>query len=45
MIRTLNQAIEVLEMAEAEEKIEDVKAALALAKETLQAKIDAIEPA
>jgi hypothetical protein len=43
VIRTLNEAIEVIDMAEAEEKTEDLKAALVLAKETLQAKIDALE--
>lgn len=45
VIRTLNQAIEAIEMAEAEEEVEDVKAALVLAKETLQDKIDTLEEA
>jgi hypothetical protein len=42
VIRTLNQAIEALELAEAEEDVADVKAALILAKETLQEKIEVI---
>lgn len=42
VIRTLNEAIEALELAEAEEDVSDVKAALVLAKETLQKKIDAM---
>lgn len=45
VIRTLNEAIEALELAEAEENVEDVKAALVLAKETLLAKIDVLEEA
>lgn len=45
VIRTLNEAIEALELAEAEEDVADVKAALLLAKETLQAKIEALEEA
>ena len=45
VIDALNEAIEVIEMAEAEDQIEDVKAALVLAKETLQRKIDSLEPA
>lgn len=43
VIKTLNDAIEAIEMAEAEEKLEDVKAALVLAKETIQDKIDSLE--
>jgi hypothetical protein len=43
VIKTLNDAIEAIEMAEADEKMEDVKAALVLAKETIQAKIDSLE--
>ena len=43
VIRTLNEAIEAIELAEASEEIEDVKAALQLAKETLQTKIDKLE--
>ncbi len=45
MIRTLNEAIEAIELAEAEEDVADVKAALMLAKETLQKQIDALEEA
>lgn len=45
VIRTLNEAIEALELAEAEEDVADVRAALVLAKETLQAKIEALEEA
>ena len=43
VVRTLNEAIEAIEMAEAEETLEDVKAALVLAKETLLEKIDELE--
>ena len=43
VIRTLNEAIEVIELAEAEEEVTDVKAALMLAKETIQNKIDSLE--
>lgn len=43
VIDTLNEAIAAIEMAAAEEDVADVKAALELAKETLQAKIDALE--
>jgi hypothetical protein len=45
VIRTVNEAIEAIELAEAQEKMEDVKTALVLAKETLQARIDALEEA
>ena len=45
VIRTLNEAIQALELAEAEENIADIKAALILAKETLLAKIDQLEEA
>lgn len=45
VIRTLNEAIEAIEMAEAVEELEDVKAALVLAKETLQNKTDSLEEA
>ncbi|WP_169054398.1 hypothetical protein [Nitratireductor sp. XY-223] len=45
VIRTVNKAVEALELAEAEENVEDVKAALVLAKETLIAKIDQLEEA
>ncbi len=43
VIRTLNEAIEAVELAEAEEDAADLKAALLLAKETLQAKLDELE--
>lgn len=43
VIDTLNEAIEAIDLAEAEEEIEDVKAALVLAKDTLQKKIDELE--
>ena len=45
VIRTLNEAIVAIEMAEAAEDLKDVKAALELAKETLQNKIDSLEEA
>jgi len=45
VIRTLNEAIEAIELAEAEEDVADVKAALLLAKEALQKKIDDIKEA
>lgn len=45
VIKTLNEAIEAIEMAEAEEDVADVKAALVLAKETLQRKIDSLKEA
>ena len=43
VIAALNNAIEAVALAEAEEKVEDVKAALELARETLQKKIDDLE--
>jgi hypothetical protein len=43
VIDTLNEAIAVLDMAQAEKEIEDVKAALLLARETIQNKIDALQ--
>jgi hypothetical protein len=43
VIDTLNEAIEALNMAEAEEELADVKAAIAIARDTIQAKIDALE--
>ena len=43
VIETLNEAIEALELAEAEDELADVKAALVLARETIQKKIDALE--
>lgn len=45
VIRTLNESIEAIEMAEAEEQLEDVKAALVLAKENLLRKIEELEEA
>ncbi len=42
VIEAVNEAIE---LAEAEESVEDVKAALVLARETLQNKIDTLEEA
>jgi hypothetical protein len=45
IINTLNDAIEALDMAAAEEDIADVKAAILLARDTIQAKIDALEEA
>jgi hypothetical protein len=45
VINSLNEAIEAIEMAEAEDQIEDVKAALVLARERLQEKIDELESA
>lgn len=45
VIDTLNEAIEAIELAEAEEDVADIKAALILAKETLQKKIDELEEA
>ena len=43
VIDSLSEAIELIEMAEAEEQIDDVKAALMLARETLQEKIDQLK--
>jgi hypothetical protein len=40
VIDTLNEAIEALDLAEAENEIADVKAALVLARQTIQKKID-----
>lgn len=45
VIDALNESIAVIEMAEAEERVEDVRAALVLAREILQAKIDQLEDA
>lgn len=45
VIETLNEAIQALELAEAEEEVADVKAALLLAKETLIRKIEELESA
>jgi hypothetical protein len=43
VIDTLNEAIEALDLAEAENEIADVKAALVLARETIQKKIDLLQ--
>lgn len=43
VIDTLNEAIAALDLAEAENEIADVKAALLLAKETIQKKIDSLQ--
>lgn len=43
IIDTLNEAIEAIELAEAEEDVADVKAALLLAKESIQVKIESLE--
>jgi hypothetical protein len=45
VIETLNEAIQAIELAEAEEDVADIKAALMLAKETLQMKIDNLREA
>lgn len=45
VIDTVNEAITAIELAEAEQDIEDVRAALVLAREALQAKIDVLEEA
>jgi hypothetical protein len=43
VIDTLNEAIEALNLAEAENEIADVKAALVIARETIQKKIDLLQ--
>lgn len=43
VIDTLNEAIEALDLAQAEDEIADVKAALLLARETIQKKIDSLQ--
>jgi len=43
VIDTLNKAIEALDMAAAEEELADVKAAILLARDTIQQKIDALK--
>lgn len=43
VIESLNEAIAALELAEAEENVADVKAALILAKETLEQKVVELE--
>jgi hypothetical protein len=41
VIDTLNEALEALDLADAETELADVKAALLLARETIQQKLDA----
>lgn len=43
VIDTLNEAIEALDLAEAEKDVADVRAALLIAKETILKKIDALK--
>lgn len=43
VIETLNEALAALELAEEEEELAGVKAAIVLARETIQAKIDALK--
>jgi hypothetical protein len=43
VIGTLNEALAALDLADAENEISDVKAALQLARETIQQKIDALQ--
>ena len=45
VIDSLNDAIDAIDLAEAEERLEDVKAALVLARETLVKKIESLEEA
>jgi len=45
VIDTVNDAISVIELAEQEEEVDDVKAALVLAKELLTKKIDRLKEA
>ena len=45
VIETLEEAIELIELPGAEANIEDIGAALELAKETLRHRIDELEPA
>ena len=45
VVTSLKEAIDAIEMAEAEDQIENVGAALDLAKDALQAKIDQLDPA
>ena len=45
VIDTLNEAIEALDLADAAEDIDDVKAALLLARDTIQEKIDGLQDA
>jgi hypothetical protein len=43
VIETLTEAIAALDLAHAENELEDVKAALVLARDTIQQKIDALQ--
>jgi len=43
VIDTLNEAIEALDLAEQENELADVKAAILIARDTIQAKIDALQ--
>jgi hypothetical protein len=43
VIDTLNEAIAALEMAEQENELADVKAAILLARDTIQKKVDALK--
>jgi hypothetical protein len=43
VIDTLNEAIEALDLAEQEEELADVKAAILIARDTIQQKIDALQ--
>jgi hypothetical protein len=43
VIDTLNEALAALDLADAENELADVKAALLLARETIQQKIDALQ--
>jgi hypothetical protein len=45
VIATLNEALEALDLADAETELADVKAALILARDTIQQKIDALQEA
>ncbi len=45
VIDTLEEAIELIELPGADANIEDIRAALELAKETLRHRIDELEPA
>jgi hypothetical protein len=43
VIDTLNEAIEALDLAEQENELADVRAAILIARDTIQAKIDALQ--
>src|SRR5258708_1358358 len=43
VIDTLNEALEALDLADAETELADVKAAILLARDTIQQKIDALQ--